>query len=118
MTLEGRLSQEEVFAVFPQAERVLFFSASIAIQQAMLLGCPVVLPKSCTLNALLEEGRNGFYYEHPEGGQGAEEYPYPHLLQGLNSALEKTKSQSFSREELKKFNQGLSAEYLLKKLLG
>ena len=117
MRLVGRLQQDEVFHLFTQAERVLFFSATISVQQAMLLGCPVLLPKSRTLGALLQEPENGFYYgDYQEADEDAD-YPYPHLLQGLADALERSKSHLFSRKELQQRNKNLSGEWQLGRLL-
>jgi glycosyltransferase involved in cell wall biosynthesis len=58
--------QASIRRLYSEADLGLFPRATIGIQQAMATGLPVILPQRLTVAHLVQEGRNGYYYDSLE----------------------------------------------------
>lgn len=97
------LSLSEMNDLFNQADLAVWYLAAISIQQSMLTGVPVLLPYNESLNHLVTEGRDGFYYRSPE-----------HLEERLAEAA----ARPWDREEIARGNARLSSERTFKEITG
>jgi glycosyltransferase involved in cell wall biosynthesis len=60
------LSPPDMNAAFNEADLAVWYLPTISIQQSMVTGLPVLLPANESVNHLVREGMNGFYYRSPE----------------------------------------------------
>ncbi len=88
------LSAQEMNTVFNRADLAVWYLPAISIQQSMITGLPVLLPFNESLNHLVREGVNGFYYRSPEQ---------------LEVQLERAAAQSWDRGAVASENAGLAS---------
>lgn len=98
------LSHSELRSYNSMADYGLWLKAAISIQEAMGTGLRVILPKKDSVNHLLDEGVNGFYFEEADFEERVEK-----ILRDAGSGV--------SREELVKYNEKLSYSTLVDKII-
>jgi glycosyltransferase involved in cell wall biosynthesis len=98
----GLLKTPEINRLYNNSDLALWFVAGIGIQQSMVTGLPVLLPTLGSVDHLVEDRVNGFYYRD---------------LADLPRCLSEAASLSWDREKLARVNSKLCAKAVMEVIL-